>query len=95
MCATQLANHINASFNHLRYDPSGTIDGDGADDGDDSFGPDELDWKWVDVDFLDDGITTHDGTPVPAVNIKARSRNTGCAGSYGGETTSNVNTWSR
>ena len=95
MCATQLANHINASFNHLRYDPSGTIDGDGADDGDDSFGPDELDWKWVDVDFLDDGITTHDGTPVPAVNIKARSRNTGCAGSYGGEATSNVNTWSR
>ena len=96
VCATQLANHINASFNHLRYDPSGTIDGDAAFDEEDPDEPDELDWKWVDVDFLDDNVITNpDTTTVPAVSVKDRSRSTGCAGLYGGESTSNVSTWSR
>ena len=55
VCATQIANHINTSFTHLVYDPSGRSNGDG-DEVDDPDNPDELDWKWVNVDFLDDVI---------------------------------------
>ena len=57
VCASQLADHINTSFNHLTYDPRGTRDGgyDGFDDDLDE--PSELDWKWVNVDFLDGRIS--------------------------------------
>ena len=35
--------------------------------------PDELDWKWIDVDFLDDD-NTNDRATTPAVNVQP-SRN--------------------
>ena len=53
VCASQLADHINTSFNHLTYDPRRSQDSDHADVDDDLDGPSELDWKWVNVDFLD------------------------------------------
>eukprot|EP00956_Cyclotella_meneghiniana_P010679 scaffold14934_cov58-Cyclotella_meneghiniana.AAC.1 len=37
-------------------------DGDAAFDEDDPDEPDELDWKWVDVDFLDDNVITNPDT---------------------------------
>eukprot|EP00956_Cyclotella_meneghiniana_P014657 scaffold22074_cov39-Cyclotella_meneghiniana.AAC.2 len=57
VCSTQLANHVNTSFNHLRYDPSGQVLGAEEQDVDDLDEPEELDWKWVDVDFIDDVFT--------------------------------------
>ena len=57
MCATQIANHINTSFTHLVYDPLRRPNGV-KEDVDNPESPVELDWKWVDVDFLDDVVTT-------------------------------------
>eukprot|EP00956_Cyclotella_meneghiniana_P026764 scaffold58635_cov59-Cyclotella_meneghiniana.AAC.1 len=66
VCSTQLANHIHSSFNNLIYDPKGHYDGDVEVDMDDSDDPDELDWKWVDVDFLDEPLAKATNTD-PAV----------------------------
>ena len=92
VCSTQLANHINTSFNHLRYDPSGQVSGEGEEDVDDLEEPEELDWKWVDVDFSDDVFTKTLDTTVPAVNVPVPpKRKSGRAGACGGTHTSNRN----
>ena len=53
VCATQISNHINTSFNYLVYNPKGAGDSDCEveDIKLDELG-EELEWKWVDVDFL-------------------------------------------
>eukprot|EP00956_Cyclotella_meneghiniana_P037754 scaffold143726_cov74-Cyclotella_meneghiniana.AAC.5 len=78
VCSTQIANHIHTSFTHLVYDPSGRHDRD-VDDMEDPESPDEFDWKWVDVDFLDD-VVTATTTTSPAVNTDGSSRSNQCAG---------------
>eukprot|EP00956_Cyclotella_meneghiniana_P041001 scaffold211404_cov36-Cyclotella_meneghiniana.AAC.4 len=78
VCSTQLANHINTSFNHLRYDPSGQVSGAGEEDVDDLEEPEELDWKWVDVDFIDDVFTKTTDTPIPAVSAPLSTLYEGC-----------------
>eukprot|EP00956_Cyclotella_meneghiniana_P003221 scaffold3932_cov87-Cyclotella_meneghiniana.AAC.25 len=32
--------------------------------------PEELDWKWIDIDFLDD-CNTNAGATTPAVNVQS------------------------
>eukprot|EP00956_Cyclotella_meneghiniana_P038060 scaffold148342_cov36-Cyclotella_meneghiniana.AAC.1 len=64
-----MANHIHSSFNNLgHHDREGDVDMGDSDD------PDELDWKWVDVDFLDEPITTATTTE-PAVHDAFISQN--------------------
>ena len=92
-----MANHINinTSFN-LRYDPSGQVSGAEAHDEDNPDEPEELDWKWVDVDFSDDVFTKTLDTTVPAVNVPVPpKRKSGRAGACGGTHTSNRNRLSR
>ena len=62
VCASQLADHINTSFNHLTYDPRGSQDGGYAIVDDDLDEPSELDWNWVNVDFLDGRISKTQNT---------------------------------
>jgi hypothetical protein len=54
VCYSQLANHINASFNHLRHDPGCSeevlLDYDDASLDD----LDEADWNWVEEDLMVD-----------------------------------------
>jgi hypothetical protein len=42
VCCTSLSNHINTSFNHLRFKANAT----------DEEGEDEIDWNWVDLDYM-------------------------------------------
>jgi hypothetical protein len=62
VCCSQLANHINASFNHLRHDPAGSdevrLEGDDASLDD----LDEPDWNWVEDELMID-----DANDFPAV----------------------------
>ena len=69
ICCSQLANHINISFNHLTYNPKGSTEDDVGFDEGDWEEPEELDWKWTDVDFLDD-CNINTGATTPAVNVQ-------------------------
>ena len=90
VCSSQLANHINTSFNHLVYDPKGSFEEDERFDGDDWDDPDELDWKWIDVDFLD-GQNSKDRAAAPAVSARVSpTGNTVRAGSSCDELSSNT-----
>ena len=80
--ATQLADHINTSFNHLTYDPQGSQDGDDADVDDDLDEQSELDWKWVNVDFLDGRFSKTQNT-VAAVSASLSPGDFGRAGASG------------
>ena len=90
ICSSQLANHINTSFNHLVYDPKRSFDDDERFDEGDWDDPDELDWNWIDVDFLD-GQNSKDRATTPAVSTRTPSRGeTVCAGSSCDELSSNT-----
>ena len=49
VCATQISNHINTSFNYLVYNPKGAGDRDCDVEDIELEEPGELEWKWVDV----------------------------------------------
>jgi hypothetical protein len=61
-CSHQLANHINASFNHLRHDPSGSEEVLLDDDDVSLDDLDEPDWNWVEEELMVD-----DADDFPAV----------------------------
>eukprot|EP00956_Cyclotella_meneghiniana_P012688 scaffold18030_cov64-Cyclotella_meneghiniana.AAC.2 len=82
VCASKLADHINASFNHLTYDPRGADEGDYIVDDDELDEPEELDWKWVNVDFLD-GHNNGQQHTTPAVSASLSPSDLGRAGGSG------------
>jgi hypothetical protein len=62
ICCSQLANYINASFNHLRHEPSGSEEVLLDDDDTSLDDLDEPDWKWVEEELMVD-----DADDFPAV----------------------------
>ena len=64
VCCTQLANHINTSFNHLRHCPGEVCDGWREEDDASVDGYDEPSWRWTDIDF---GKIGDDNIKNPAV----------------------------
>ena len=70
------------SFNHLTYDPQGSDEGDYIIDEDELDGPGELDWKWVNVDFLD-GHRNEQQHTTPAVSASLSPSDLGRAGASG------------
>eukprot|EP00956_Cyclotella_meneghiniana_P037172 scaffold135285_cov38-Cyclotella_meneghiniana.AAC.1 len=74
--------HINASFNHLTYDPRGSDEGDYFIDEDELDGPSELDWKWFNVDFLD-GHRNGQQHTTPAASASLSPSDLGRAGASG------------
>ena len=89
VCATQISNHINTSFNYLVYNPNGAGDRDNCDVDDVELDePGELEWKWVDVDFLDGHRTNRKRNTTPAVSVErsptsaARRAGASCDGNF-------------
>jgi hypothetical protein len=66
VCCTQLANHINTSFNNLRHCPGEVCDGWREEDDASEDGYDEPSWRWTDIDF---GKIGDDNIKNPAVAI--------------------------
>ena len=76
VCCSQLAHHINASFNHLCHNPSSSeevlLDDDDASLDD----LDEPDWNWVEEDLMvddADDVPTVDGSKT-SIDERVQSR---------------------